>query len=71
MLTHKSQEDIKSLQQEDPQYSEMIKNMKTRNKTFSGEFSLNPQGVLYKNIKPWKRIYDTHNTQTTSNIYAV
>ena len=31
----------------------MIQNMKTKNKTVSRDFSLNPQGVLYKKVQDY------------------
>ena len=45
------QEEIKKLQEADPQYSELIKTMKRRNKTVNGDFSLDPQRVLYKGVQ--------------------
>ena len=45
------QEEIKKLQQADRQYSELTKNMKTKNETIRGDFSLDSQGVLYKEVQ--------------------
>ena len=44
------QKGIKGLQQKDPQYSKVIKNMKKNSKTVSEEFGLY-QIVLYKKIQ--------------------
>ena len=44
-------EEIKKLQEINPKYSKLIKNMKTRNETFKGDLSLDPQGVLSKKIQ--------------------
>ena len=45
------QEVINRLQQEDHQYSEVIKDMKKISKTDNGDFNLDPQGVQYKERK--------------------
>ena len=49
------QDEIDRLQQEGVQYSVVIINRKTKGKTVSRDFSLNPQGVLYKKIQVYRK----------------
>ena len=44
-------DEIKILQLMDPHYSVVIKDRKNSNVTYSRDFSLDPQGVLYKTIR--------------------
>ena len=41
----------KNLQETDPHYAKLIKNMKMKDKISKGDYCLDPHGVLYKKVQ--------------------